>query len=69
VACLELPNLAIRDSPNINHSNGRMIADAKYERAFVEERDCKSPGFNSLNDRLWNDRSWRKAVVRAGCWT
>jgi hypothetical protein len=39
-----------------------MIADAKYERAFVEERDCKSPGFNSLNDRLWNDRSRRKAV-------
>jgi hypothetical protein len=41
-----------------------MIADAKYERAFVEECDCKSPGFNSLNDRLWNERSWRKAVVR-----
>jgi len=41
-----------------------MIADAEYERAFVEERDFKSPGFNSLNERLWNDRSFAKKWVR-----
>jgi hypothetical protein len=36
---------SIRDSPNINHSNSRMIADAEYERAVVEERDYIRTGY------------------------
>ena len=36
---------SIRDSPNINHSKSRMIADAEYERAVVEERDYIRTGY------------------------
>ena len=36
---------SIRDSPNINHSNSRMIADAEYERAVVEGRDYIRTGY------------------------